>query len=176
MSLWAVHTGQLRQRLLASPWIKDARVAKVYPHWLRISLQEREPYGIIALGPGQYRWVDQEGYLLESLNYPPPEPFISGVSTEETPRGTRIAEAGARGILRDFYRLDGQKLADWRELRWQGNSILLISRRGWQALLPPGELTAHLSLLSRVLVALAADGSKPRRIDLRFSGEVTLGK
>lgn len=176
VSLWAIHTQQFRQKLLSVPWIKEAQVTKVYPHWLHISLQEREPYGIIALGSGKYRWVDQEGYLLESLNYPPPEPFISGVSIVETPRGARIAETGAREILRDFYRLDGRRLAGWRELRWRGNSILLISRRGWQALLPSRELSAHLSLLSRVLVALKADRAKPRRIDLRFSGEVTLGK
>lgn len=174
LNLLSIDTRQVRRQLLLSPWVQDATVRKIFPHRLRISLVEREPYGIVSVVGRGYLWVDQEGYVLSGLSQPPLGPFMSGVTLSSTPRGERLADAAAREVLLQFYRLDGRTLARLRELRWADSLIVLISREGWQALLPPRDLSAHLELLQRVLSTLSTEGSLPQGIDLRFDGEVTL--
>jgi cell division septal protein FtsQ len=175
LNLLSLDSRQVRRELLLSPWVQDARVQKILPHELRISLVEREPYGIVLVPGRGYLWVDQEGYVLSVLSQPSVEPFISGITLASTPRGERLADATAIEILRQFYRLDGRALARLSELHWNGNSIALTSREGWQALLPPRDLSAHFELLQRVLSTLGMEQrSLPRWIDLRFDGEVTL--
>jgi hypothetical protein len=176
LNLLFINTAQIRRQLLLSPWIQDARIQKIYPHRLRLSLVEREPYGILSIAGRGTLWVDAEGYVLSPLSQPPVGPVMSGVELISTPRGERVSDPGARAILQQFFSWDGQTLARLRELRWQGNWMTLISREGWQALLPARDLNTHFELLQRVLATPDAQRSLPRSIDLRFDGEVTLGR
>lgn len=175
LNLLSLDSRRVRRQLLLFPGVQDAHVQKIFPHQLRISLVEREPYGIVLVPGRGYLWVDQEGYVLSGVSQPPLEPFISGMTLVSTPRGEQLADATAREVLRQLYRLEGRTLARLSELHWDGNSIALISREGWQALLPPRDLSAHFELLQRVLSTLFREQrSLPRWIDLRFDGEVTL--
>ncbi|UTW56413.1 cell division protein FtsQ/DivIB [Kordiimonas sp. SCSIO 12610] len=46
MPLFAINLGQIKDRLIALPWVKDAQVVRKFPTGLEIKITEREPYGL----------------------------------------------------------------------------------------------------------------------------------
>ena len=56
--------GAWRERLLTSPWIKDAALRRVLPSTIEVVVQEREPVGIGRID-GRLYLVDQQGVLID---------------------------------------------------------------------------------------------------------------
>lgn len=168
--------------LLEHAWIDEACVkAERSPQGLtvRISVSERNPFGIVALDAGGPFWVDREGFVLGQAEQPPGVPAVTGIDARLTPTGKRIAPRGAIRVVREFFSLPGRVLARFRSLRYRERDLVLEARAGWQALLPQGSLTQALDRLDRVRGALSSgDGhdGKWRTIDLRFDGEVIVGR
>jgi len=171
------------QALRSLPSIQDAEIftQRLGRGRVRVVLevQEREPFGLVALEDGVY-WVDPEGYLLESASDlpPPPEfPVASGVSVESTPRGERVFPERVRRLLREFFALEGRALARVRALRVRPYDLELELRDppGRRVYLPLWDLRASLERLWRVIAALeAAEKGDWRVLDLRVEGEATL--
>ena len=169
------------QALRSLPSIQDAEIStqRLGRGRVRVVLrvQEREPFGLVALEDGVY-WVDPEGYLLEAASELPPPPgfpSVEGVSVEDTPQGKRVTPERIRRLLREFFALDGGTLARIDALRIRPYDLEVRLRGGRRAYLPLRDPRASLERLWRVIAALeAADKGDWRVLDLRVEGEVTL--
>lgn len=65
-SLASVDVAERRQQLLAIPWVKEARVSKVWPNAVRVAVRERAPVALVPLAGGEaVRMIDADGVLLE---------------------------------------------------------------------------------------------------------------
>lgn len=164
------------QALRHLPQLKNVEIQTERTHRgrvrVRISLEEREPYGIMALEGRGLFWVDREGYLLSSLEAEPYLPVITGLNTLKTLRGERIASEDAIRILQEFYSLSGRTLSLFTELGIGEYHLEVSSREGWVALLPKEGLKLQLARLEAILAALGAEDW--RILDLRFEGEVII--
>ncbi len=139
-----------------------------------IVLREREPYGLIALSGRGLFWVDREGFVLGKLEGKPYLPVVTGVSTISTPEGERLSSERARRLIEEFFALEGDWLSRVAELRVREYDVELRATEGWRALLAPGGLRPQLAKLDVILSTLEA--VKWRTVDLRFEGEVVLGR
>lgn len=65
-TLLSVRTAELEKRLLAHPWVKEARISRVPPHTLEVSITERRAAALVRTASAVLA-VDEEGHLLEVL-------------------------------------------------------------------------------------------------------------
>ena len=82
-NLLAIRPGRLEQALMAHPWIARAEVTRLWPHRLRLHLQEREPVALVQLGEELY-YIDRQGSLCKPLSPGDPHdfPVITGLQPE----------------------------------------------------------------------------------------------
>ena len=89
-SIYNIPIAERRRRLLAVGWIKEARVARVWPNQLRIEVVEREPIAFLELpadGDDKQRpsLIDAEGVIMGQEK---PEkfdlPVLTGISSKLT--------------------------------------------------------------------------------------------
>lgn len=88
----AIHPDEVRRRVEALPAVASARVTRVYPSSLRITVTERRPTAVVSSGDS--RWlVAADGIVLGPAAGPQPGlPFVAGVPLPPDVRpGTRLA-------------------------------------------------------------------------------------
>ncbi len=88
-SIYLLPLRQRRLSLLAIDWVKDATVARIWPHRVDVFIREREPVAFMQLpspsqASRQVALIDEEGVILK----PPPKntydlPVISGISPQQ---------------------------------------------------------------------------------------------
>ncbi len=85
--------GAVRERLLSHPYVRDARVTRIYPDAVAIEIVERIPVASF-MSNGRIRYLDADGVVLPYLPGEAPYdlPVISGIP--ELPR-TRVGQAVA---------------------------------------------------------------------------------
>jgi cell division septal protein FtsQ len=86
-----------RERLLASPWVADATMRRVFPATVAVRISEREPLGIGRIG-GTLFLIDRRGAIIDE--YGPQYsafdlPIIDGLSAAAAGGGTLVDEARA---------------------------------------------------------------------------------
>jgi cell division septal protein FtsQ len=94
-NILALDLPELKQKLLRSPWIKDAELARVLPGTLTLRIVERAPVGIAVLD--RLYLMDEEGVLLDELTpryRDLPLPLVRGLSREGTLSPERAALSG----------------------------------------------------------------------------------
>jgi cell division protein FtsQ len=72
----------VRRRMVSHPYIRDARVSRIYPGGLRIELDERVPVASFMV-KGAIRYVDAEGVVL---------PYLESAVTHDLPTITGVPE------------------------------------------------------------------------------------
>jgi len=88
---------QWRQRLLASPWVRDAELRRSLPSTIEVAIAERRPVGIGRIG-GETYLVDDSGTVIDQFG---PEyadldlPIIDGLTTVPGAAGTAADQARA---------------------------------------------------------------------------------
>lgn len=93
-----------RARLLADPWIAEARAARRWPRRVRLEIVERVP--VAELGPG--RWIAADGTVLPGRG----EAVLPRLSSRGFPGG-RIPAASAAPALRALGAMESLHLADF---------------------------------------------------------------
>lgn len=93
-----------RQRLLASPWVRDAALRRSLPSTVEVVVWERQPVGIGRLNDGMYL-IDDRGVIIDQYGPQYADldlPIVDGLSVSVTPEGPVIdaprAELAARVI------------------------------------------------------------------------------
>lgn len=59
-NLLLLDIGVLRDRIESHPWVKEARIRKVFPSALKVEITEREPAALLKLGES-YLMIDEDG-------------------------------------------------------------------------------------------------------------------
>jgi cell division protein FtsQ len=75
-SMLSVDLGAARRKLEASPWVKRVTITKDWPRTVKIDIAERHPVAGYLATDGQFRVIDDDGYLITALPgqptaYPP---------------------------------------------------------------------------------------------------------
>ena len=86
-----------RQRLLASPWVADAAIRRVFPGTVSVVIEEREPLGIGRIGGSLYL-IDQRGAIIDEFgpNYADFDlPIIDGLAAAPGESGGLVDEGRA---------------------------------------------------------------------------------
>jgi len=65
-NLLLLDIGELRDRIEAHRWVREARLRKVFPSTLKVEITEREPAAILKSG-GSLLMIDRDGVWLEQL-------------------------------------------------------------------------------------------------------------
>lgn len=178
-----VDPAEVEQRLMAVPWIREARVLRLPPSTLLVRIREREAHAVLidaGRGRGE-RLVDADG-----------TPFAGGPVTGPLPRivGGDALENGvahpvlvtALDLLDDLETVGAGVLADP-----DGALALHLpfgdAPEGWvvkgaaEVVLGVDELDARFARLARLLDSSeleTGNGGKAQRIDLRFADQAVL--
>jgi cell division protein FtsQ len=154
-----VDLGEVRAALLALPWVREARVRRVWPDRLRVSVRERVPAARWAAGG----LVDVEGGLF----HPSEAALPAGLPELEGPEGTHALVLGRYRELADWLAPSGWGVAragmDARRAWW------VETDRGVRLVLGRDPAEAVVRRVAAVLPALTARiGEAPARVDLRY--------
>lgn len=125
-------TSAIKERVESHPWVKEAAVARVPFHELRVSVIERTPAAVIRAGSENFL-SDDGGHVLGRLAQSDDDslPMVTGIDLKRLLRGDEeVRQAVASGI--ELAKLVGQAY----EGRWQVNAAnpanLVASLRGVQ--------------------------------------------
>jgi cell division protein FtsQ len=175
--LFAVDVRRVRQALLLQPRIAAAQVSRVFPHGLRVRIQERVPVLLVEHG---VPWeMDSTGVLLPPLaeGVVADVPMLVGPAVGALKAGTQVRSAAVeRGLAwvgalaaRDL-QLAGQvsevDVGDPRTTSLTLMSGTRVLTPAW----PPG--TRALSALRVVLADLRQRGTVAAEVDMRFENQV----
>jgi cell division septal protein FtsQ len=117
-SWWTVDCNEVRARLEENPQILRARVSKVFPNTVRLSVFRREPVALMlgqAGGRSVPVLVDSEGVIVKVCSEASEAdlPVLSGVSVADARPGTRLPRS-LRSLLGDLKRLKDRSPALFR--------------------------------------------------------------
>lgn len=160
-----VDAGEIRQRLLAYGWVKDARVSRRLPDTLVIDIVERTPSGLWQ-NQGQLALIDSEGVVLDR------------VPVDKMPDLPLLIGPGANHQEQQLTRL----MAAVPTLKPQLASASWVGGRRWDlnfqsgetVALPEGEESAKAALMkfARVDKESGLLGRGIVRFDLRVPGKM----
>ncbi len=66
-SMVSVDLGAAERRLEASPWVKRVSITKDWPRSVRVDIAERTPVAGYLATDGQFRVIDDDGYVIAAL-------------------------------------------------------------------------------------------------------------
>jgi hypothetical protein len=89
-TLWQLDLPRMGARLMHHPYIKSVMLRRVFPHTLRVTVQERTPYITIS-AENQRMLVDNEGVVLRSYR-PEQDPSVPQILLPQP----RVLEPGMR--------------------------------------------------------------------------------
>ena len=166
-NIFAADLRGAEEALLRLPEVRRARVRRVLPSRIIVSLEERRPFAVVSL-KDQYYWVDRQGYLLERANAPDASsPLLSGVEVIDTERGERL-DARSLHAFQALFGMGEGFLDRFSKFQLQSSSpeLVLQAKEGFCVKLDLENLGERLKLLARLLTVI--DGSHYLYIDLRF--------
>lgn len=103
-----VDLDEWQDRLLASPWVQEARLRRVLPSRIDIAVSERRPIGIGRLAGAMYL-VDETGVVIDEYgpNYADLDlPIIAGLAAKPADGASAVDETRARLAARVMAALD----------------------------------------------------------------------
>ena len=154
-----VELAEVRERLIALPWVADARVSRQLPDTLKIDIVEREPHAVLRK-PGRLMLIDPEGNELEPIS-------------ADAAKGKLLIEGpGAQKQVEELGRLLDAAPALKPQIaaaEWVGNRRWNLTFKTGQLLaLPEGEAGAPaLVKFARLDGMHRLIGGKPVAIDMR---------
>ncbi len=177
LPLVAVDIDQVRNALLAHPWVRAARVTTLPPDYVIVSVEERVPVAL-AVVDGGTRFVDGSGMPFAEADGGSALPRFEGVASAEPrtshPRfaqALHLLEAAAHQELPVPSRvlLGGRPEAELPALAWRrpGSAELV-------AVLGDREPEAALQRLARAWMADLPELRQAREVDLRFDHQLIL--
>jgi cell division protein FtsQ len=162
-----------RARIEAMPWVKEARIKKLYPDTLQIAITERSPYAIWQHDGGVVSLIDKDGkVIIDDVGERYARlPFVVGEGAE-----TRAAEyvdlVGGVPELKD--RIHAGVLISrrrWNVVLDNGVQLLLPEKDPGSALVAVAALDSQNGLLSRDIAAVDLRTSDRLIVRLSETGE-----
>lgn len=167
-NLFLLNVGDVHEKLMMHPWVREATVRRHLPHTLRVFVEEHEPCALFVEPDGMY-YVDEEGILFkradvgEELDYP----LITGIVDKEEPLGTaeekkRRLMVRALDIIEQFRDTAWGKRYGVAEVHYdavRGFSVI-TQRKPLEVLLGQGDPMKRIRRLD-FLASTISEGSRP---------------
>lgn len=158
-----------RGRIESMPWVKEARIKKLYPDTLQIAITERSPYAIWQHAGGIVSLIDKDGkVIIDDVGERYSRlPFVVGDGAE-----SRVAEYAdlVNGVPELKDRIHAGVLISnrrWNVVLDNGVELLLPEKDPGSALVAVAALDTQSKLLSRDIAAV--DLRSPDRLLVRLS-------
>lgn len=166
VNMLRVDLEEAKQNILALWPVREVNIRRIYPHQIRIEVQERHPSAIIALDRASYL-IDRSGRLLEPVDRPMTDlPLITGVRVTSDAGERQVVEAQ---MVERFLNLDPDLLSRFRELHLQDpNHTRLYTKGGMEIRL------GSVENLWRYLDVIVGTLDRFQYMDLRFDQEVVV--
>ncbi len=162
VSTFALDLELIGRKIEENPWVRSARVERIFPRQVNILVEERKPLAIINLGYLYY--LDQEGEVFkvlgrkDSFDFPVVTGFNRDELLEDPQRG-RIQLGQVVGLIEDLDQRSSFNLAQVSEIHQEKNGGLTIYTLtgGVKVKLGEGDFRRKLDRLERIYTQL-----KPR--------------
>lgn len=171
-NLFRLNLASVEARLLKSPWIREAHVARKLPSTLRVDVEEREA-AAIAVMAGQLFLVTRLGEPFKELATDDPNdlPSITGVTVEGTPRDPGLEKqrlSTALDVLHHYSQVRLSRIYPPEEVHLTpgGEVVLMVGPKGMALYLGFGPWPKKLSLAERIFAKLQAQRSTPSLVFL----------
>jgi cell division protein FtsQ len=171
--LTKIKSGEIRARLEAIPWVKNAAVRRQIPGAVTLAVRERTPAAMIARG--RVYLVDREGVLAPLMRGAYVEsPVVSGLQDSVGDDGARRLTARSRERLnRVLEQLDASKngLAQRvTQIGFDDDGVVRLSFEANQARAEMREenIRSGMTRLRKVLDASQKRGEWPRVVNLQY--------
>jgi cell division septal protein FtsQ len=174
VSMVTVDLDGWRQKLLASPWVADVAMRRVFPNTVSVVITERQPLGIGRIGNGLYL-IDRTGVVIEEFGPKYADfdlPIIDGLTGAEGPAGDARAVLAGR-ILADLQRRpDLSRLVSQIDVSNASDAVVIL--KDDTALIHTGDdhfaerVQAYLDYVPR----LREDVPQIDSVDMRFGDRV----
>lgn len=178
-TLYSLNPNWLAERLRQHPWIKEATVALVPFHEVRVSIIERSPSAVVRTMT-ENLLTDEEGYVLAHLGTKddPSLPILSGVD----PRALLQGKPDARHAVKagtDLARLIADTVGGRADINVAHLSNLVASVQGMRFQFSASSMDQqwHRFLQMRPAfrdVAFDHDGERGQEFDLRYRDRVII--
>jgi cell division protein FtsQ len=101
VQILGLNLGQVHGRLLAHPWIAEARVAREIPDTLRVTVREHHPLAVMDMRLGRRYLLNSEGRLFKSWDATDPQdlPVVTGLAYRDLPMGGRSGSDPFRAVM-----------------------------------------------------------------------------
>lgn len=172
MNLWKIIPSLVERRLLANPWIEEARVTRKLPAAVRITIRERRPVAVMPYY-SSFLLLSGEGLVLEvvagidGLHVP----VLSGVPAGQVKVGQVVPWEEVAWVLRALGQLDRARLSHFAEVGLnRPEGVVLYSRQAIPLILgaPGAELEEKIRTAVPILVDIRTRGMEVEYIDLRY--------
>jgi cell division protein FtsQ len=86
-NILTLRLGEVRERVLRYPWVKDVRLSKRFPARLFLWVDEEEPAALLEMESSHLYLVNREGKVFKKLDADDPKdfPILTGLAEEEVP-------------------------------------------------------------------------------------------
>ena len=162
------------QALETIPWVKQAKVMRIYPHTVRITIEERTPIAAIATGNGTYLIIGEDGVVVDKKRVNAVTlPVVTGASLTQLAPGGHIQDKRIIAALAQMY--SARLIPDpFNRVDFSAPAAVKLTSTGG-VVVQLGELSGISSRISELIALLPTiDLGHYRSIDLRFGGEATL--
>lgn len=169
----AVSLSAVRARLMILPWIKDARVRRVFPHRIVIEVVERAPVAKMDQMNGACLLVGEGGRIVAAECAGRNVPVVSGAELSGVAVGAQVTTPGAAELFDALHAAQLPGLVVSRVDLSKASSVEILAGSGCRvrlgALSEAADKVRYLEAVCR-----AVDVDEYASIDLRIGGEATL--
>ena len=172
--LLTISRSDVAKRVCSIPWIRSARVSRVFPNALRIEVEERVPVAHVLLSDGSCVTLADGGVVVEGACTQDALALqVIGAELSDPLPGGRLVEGSIAHLL-DRLRTSVPSDLHIRQVDVTDlSAVVLGAETGLRILL--GAIDSHAQRLARLAVlSREMDLSAYRTIDLRLEGEATL--
>jgi len=167
-NIWIQNTGAMRKRIESLPYVKDASIARIPPANVRITIEERAPYAVLA-SEGQQSLVDHDLRVLAAAGEPEATlPRFDAALPPGAQPGTFLTDAPLLALRDDEDALRAAHV-DAVALAHDRYGDLVVTLRGGVQILfgEDGDLGKKIPLVQPILTQVARKGRPIAAIDLR---------
>ncbi len=180
LSLVSVDIAARLEELESIPWVRSARVARVWPNSIAVAIKERDPVAYLRVdGTNAVRMIDTEGMILELRRAAARAlPVLTGISGE-MPQSERRKRVGLFEEVMEVFRERGEGLGQAVseiDVSDAGNAVVLARHRERMVRLQMGDrhLRHRLEVFLNHIEAWRAEFGPLQAVDLRFEKQVTV--
>lgn len=169
-NLLVLDLARLRRNIEAHPWVREARLRKVFPSTLKVEIQERVPAAVLETD-GAFLLIDREGEVLERFPVRPeiPLPLLRDTTHFQKHFQEKIGLAWA---CLDELPPEIRQSIDSLDLSSIDAIRLTFKDLPTQVLLGPDRFLEKIEFFRRALGRLENENGSLEYVDLRFDDRI----